>query len=1390
MRRLNLGFLAVFLIAATVLGGGVHLVHGFQMRRNMAGLLQQGRRADSANDPAKAEQWLRSYLNLVPEDGAAWVWYAHLADRRNADPRWPERKFLVHEEALRHNLHDLKLMRRCAELALDLGRYHDARLHLSGLLETGHSTSSELAELEDLLGQCESGMMRYDEAERRFVRAIEHDPGRLSCYGRLARLRRIDLRKIEASDRTINEMVAKNPKAGLAYIERWRYFRDFTRAADERDIQKGLELAPDHPEVLLTAGIASAEKPDAAAARARFEKGLKLDSKNFALARALARLEIGERHFDRAEKVLRKALEANPSGVLAFMLAETLIVQDKIEGKDQAGDYLNLLRNVGLADTCVRYLEAEIPFQRKQWTKAISKIEMARAVLAADPQFTAQLNLMLAECYGRVGDDERRLDALRRVAEDDQGSESARIELARSLARSGKLDQAVTTLLPLAAGKPEWRLDLVRLLLQKAIRDPKDQRNWQVVEQQLRAAEQALPKAVESLALLRVDVLAAQGRLEDARSRLSAVQAKDSRNRGYRLALARLTQRQGKGAEALQIIDRAEKDLGPSLDIQLARLDYWALEGGSAAKASLAKLARNREQISITDRPALLDRLGSAEIRLGQLNLARQHWRELAALQPENLVVRLGLFDLAIAAGEQDDAAGIVHEIRKTEGEQGTSWRFAQAALLVDKVRRGASEYLDEARGLALKISELRPRWARGFVLDGEIAELAGFPEQAIEYYVRAVELGAVQPTLIRRLVGLLTEQNRFDQIDHVVEVLRGQGAALDEITIVKALDAIRKHDFDRGIALAREVFADTSTNSADHLTLGRLYMAAGRSDEAGKEFRRAVELGPGVPESWLSYTQYLVQAKRIDQARAVVEAARRALPTDRAATLTLAQCSLLLGDGKQAEDLIAKAMSDDGKSTDRVALRLAAIVSLSQNHPDKVGEYLNKLDHAADCTPSDKAWANRTRVALLLRKNQQAAQDQSLRLVAQNLSNDPNSAEDLALKATILALRPDGRGEAITVLERLATANRLGDNERFLLAQLHLDGREEQKYQDEMCKLLSVKAKNPRHLVHFVDFWIGRNQLEQADRWLAELKNADPQGVVALERETLLLDIRKRKPELLSLLKSRGRDLPNQIGTVADLLNRYGFAREAEAAYKAFMAREPREPERSLVLAQFLARQDRPVEAMKILDDAWKTCRPEQVAASALMVFNAPSAGEAEKQQVEAWVAEAVRRQPTATLLASKLGVIRIRQGRFDEAEGLFRRLLASDPDNVDALNNLAWMLALRDQGKIDEALALIDRAIHVQGPTSSLFDTRAVVLIRAGQFDQALKELSKAKADNAHNPSFALHLAWAYQAGGQSDRARTQLQEAEKLGLKPHALDPLELAIFQRLAKALSSG
>src|SRR5262249_33433608 len=159
--------------------------------------------------------------------------------------------------------------------------------------------------------------------------------------------------------------------------------------------------------------------------------------------------------------------------------------------------------------------------------------------------------------------------------------------------------------------------------------------------------------------------------------------------------------------------------------------------------------------------------------------------------------------------------------------------------------------------------------------------------------------------------------------------------------------------------------------------------------------------------------------------------------------------------------------------------------------------------------------------------------------------------------------------------------------------------------------------------------------------------KQADPRGRAALELEARLLDHEKRRPELLALLESRGRAVPDEIGLVADLLNRHGFAREAEAAYQAFIARDPKQPERVLALAQFLAGRGRPSEAMEVLERAWTTCPPERVAAVALPLYVAPSVGEAQKRRIVEWVAEAARRRPEAVGLASSLGVIFMQQGR-----------------------------------------------------------------------------------------------------------------------------------------------
>ncbi len=1169
---------------------------------------------------------------------------------------------MLYEQALRNNPGDATLERRCADLALELGRYNEAQQRLQRLLARvpANSQGQPAAELEELLGRCSQGLVQYEEAERWFLRALEHDPHRVSAFDRLARLRRADLRRTEAGDGTIREMVEANPEAGRAYLYRWRYAREFGPSADPDDLAVALRLAPDDPEVLLNAAAASERDQDMVAARAYYEKGCRLHPQDVAFVLGLAGLETRDGHLDRAEAVLRRADQATPTLDLAFFLAETLILEDKIDGAGQAADYIARLRDAGLGQghPLVSYLEAWILFQRRNWKDAIPRIETARSALSSVPRLTGPLDLMLAECHGHLGSDEQRLAALRQAADGDRAPASARIELARALAQSGQLDQATKTLQPLTGRRPEWRLDLVRLLIEKAIRQPWDKRNWPEVELYLAEAEKALPRG-ELLVLLRTDMLLAQDRLEEARSLLAAARANEPGSLRYRLALAGLARREGDGDAALRILDQAETDLGPSPDLQLARLDTWGEGGGEAAKAAVARLAATRQQVPAAARPALLDRLAAAEIRLGEPALAREHWRELAGLQPDNIPVVMGLFDLAAQAADDADARDLIAKIRALEGERGTNWRLTQATWLLNQARRDGTKDLEGPRGLAAEIADRRPGWWGGAVLLAEIAELEGHTDAAIWHYTRAVELGNNQPPVARRLVGLLNQNNQLDEIERVVKVLTDRGMAAGELTLATALNAIRRQEYDRGLALARRLFSEGSTSFGDHLLLGQLYLAAQRPREAGQELRRAVELGPAVPITWVSYVQYLVQEKQVDRASAAVDAARKALPADRAG-LTLAQCYAMVGDTQQAETMIQAAVASP--TCDLATIRAAAELCLNLGRPDRVEPILDKLRAPAlKATPDVLAWASRTRVRALLRTGRPADVDRALALVEQNLKADPSSHEDQRLKALLLALRTSRRGDAIKLLEPLEAANQLGTAEQFVLAQAYLGERLADQYRALMLKILGAGAKDPRHLAQFVEFLIGRQDLDQADHWLAELERVAPPSLspTLLDLEARLLNARKRDAELLERLQARVRQAPDQVGAVAGLFDRFGFPREAEAAYKAFIARHPDQPERVLVLASFLARQDRTREAVALLERAWQTCRPEAVAATATALWVAPSAGEALKRQVEAWVTEAIRKSPAAApLLRPKLAAIYCRQGRYDEAEALFRQI------------------------------------------------------------------------------------------------------------------------------------
>ena len=535
---------------------------------------------------------------------------------------------------------------------------------------------------------------------------------------------------------------------------------------------------------------------------------------------------------------------------------------------------------------------------------------------------------------------------------------------------------------------------------------------------------------------------------------------------------------------------------------------------------------------------------------------------------------------------------------------------IVRPAQLLDQARRGKAADLSGARVLAHEIGERRPGWWGEALLSGQIDEIEGRLDDAIQNYRNAIQLGNRQPDIARRLLSLLGDQGKYDQIDEVMSLLTEHGMPSEELAIATVFSALRQRDFDRAVSLARRICEANSTSFADHLILGQVYVAAGRVDEAGKEFRRALELAPGLPIAWVSYVGYLVQFKQINHAKATIELARKALSRV-PARLPLAQCYALIGDSARCDEEVHTAL--ESPSCDKAMIRAVVDLYMSQARFDRVEPILVRLyDRSMRATPDDLSWANRTLAQVLSTKGRLAELDAGLKLLEKNLKNNPISTPDQRLKAVLLTMRNSGRGEAIQLLEGLQSSNQLGAFEQFLLAQLLLAERNDEKYQDLMLKLLEGKVKNPNYLAHFLSFLIQRGHLDQAEHRLAELKQLEPKDFRTLELEAMLLKARNRDSELLAVLEDRGRRTPEQVGQVAALLDRYGFRKQAESAYRTFVARNPKETERLLVLVPFLARTNRVQEAVELLQGAWKTCRPEAVAATALALYHAPSSNSA----------------------------------------------------------------------------------------------------------------------------------------------------------------------------------
>ena len=937
---------------------------------------------------------------------------------------------------------------------------------------------------------------------------------------------------------------------------------------------------------------------------------------------------------------------------------------------------------------------------------------------------------MLAECYKRTGSAKDRLITALRGAADGPTAAVARRLLAEELERAGRLDDAIAVHLQMMDSRPGSRLDLVRLLILKNSKLPQAQRRWQDAEQRLHEAARVLPAATEDLTLLRAELCRLEGKADEARRMLEASIKASPQSIRYRVALAQVLLLQNHPDQALKVLDQAEKDLKMSAGLLRGRIAYWLSRGGDEAKAALVRLAEAQDRVPAADRLAVLNELATACYRLGDRVGTAQILRQLTQLQPDNLDTLGRLASLSLAAGDLSAVHEIVGQIQKIEGHEGTLWRYVEAAQLVQQaaVTDPAKQESIRARASSLtdEILARRPDWWAALLIRGELAELAGQPGDAVASYLQAIDLGATEPELARRLFALLYQRQEFDQIDQFVKKLDERGAAPDELKLATAVNAMRRRDFQRAITIAREVLPETSSNLFDLLFLSKMLLQAGRTDEVEGPLKRARQLAPGIPDVWITEVQFLIRAGRTGEIAGVLEQAARSLSKDQV-TRTLAVCQSLAGNNDEAARLFQTEL--DRHPGDVATIRLVAEFDIKVLKLDKAKPLIDKLlDPVTKASPTDVAWARRAQALDKMRSGNPQQIDEALALIAQNLKLNPNSFEDRRSQAILLSTKPKQRDEAIRALSELKAAGLLSRPDRFLLAQLYARSGQPSRCRDTMIELLSEPEPDQQHLLFFVSWLIDRNDLADAENWLRQLKPVGTEKVrarAATELKARLLKARKQEPELVALLKEFSIRHPDQAGAAAELSERYHLLKEAEAGYRAFAAQNTKDPLRVLALAGFLGRQNRVEEGLALCEQALKTCPVEPVATISVAILAAgKNVTDAQQQRVESWLVDALRRQPNSTPIRMSLASLRTMERRYDETESTYREVLASDPNNIEALNNLSWLLAF-ETGKEQEAIELINRAIEIVGSDSTLFDTRSVVCLKQGKPDLALQDL-----------------------------------------------------------------
>jgi tetratricopeptide (TPR) repeat protein len=1413
MPTINKRFLLKLVLVAAVLTGALFGVHAVQAHRIPDALRRQADRAADAGKPDAAAHYLRQYLEFAPDDVEAQVLLLEQLRKRKPHTRRSQADLVfLYDRILRLDPDRHPVRRDALAACLDAGRYPDAATHAGVLLKAFPAEAG----LWQQLGAAQAGLNQLAEARKSYETAVGHDPDGLLGYQRLAQLVWQNLRDTAGARAVLDRMVKALPQNPDALLTRAR-FEAFPPddaagpagrgdpAKAVADLQRVLELDPENAEASILLAELLQRDRKVPAAHAVLRDAAALYPKNLKIVRSLSWLELIRGNAPAAIAVLEDGLKATPDGFdLLVPLADLLVQQGDTA---RTTDILKRLEARKAPPAQVKYLRARLAMRDAKWADANAQLEALLSETTNLPGLETQLNLLLAVTAGKLADPAGEEKAFRRVLATDPKNAQARVGLGTLYLNLGRFDDAVREL-EAAAQSPfapagvvaQWvRTKAARLRTANALPD-----EWRRLEQALAgfatpapaatagrgpwtytpsAASRFGPASSEPVILM-AELWAGQGRHADAVRLLRREATRRPGDVRLWAALAETTADATGTPAGLAVLDEAQAAAGDNPDVRLARARLYVAEPGRVRP--LYSLAERIESWPEAEQARLLFGLVEVFDAAGDRRGVAHVFRALASLRPSDVHVWVKVHEWPATKPTDEALAALL----KIEGEDGPSVLLCRAASATPDT---APHWIAKFAGVFTP----NPTRADACLALARLSGLVGNDAESTRLTERAFTLDPTRYDAARAWLVRLCTAGPDDRARELVNRLGTDPRW--------AGDSFRRLVGSVVPKVQVPVAAKLLTWSRPHVErdpngLGWL----GETAAAHKVFdpvpvlEEAARRKGATADDWLRLALVRTPADLNGCRGAVLPAAYLA-------------AAAVLNETPAGKDFVPD-LQDAAWRRSFAQARLA--VKLSRGASAEATKVLEDYLAGGEVAKADAAWASRNLAMLCAAGGTPADRKRATELLA-GLGDTDTTADQHRSTAgvlTTLARYLEG-GERRAVLARAAAAldaaYKVGKSPKdlFDLSQLYRAAGERAEARKCLQTLIDGDPKNIDYLTTAVEELVEDGNFAAAGAFAKKLL-AEHRGEFRAVAAAARCEAKAGHPEAaLALAEGYARSADPaagnhlaRAGRVAELLDELsrlpgvrgtpaGRAM-TDAAVDRYASLVPIRAEAVVGVAGALAADGRAAEAFARVDALDRHVPARVKAAAGLAVVRNGEVTERQAAAVREWLDACLAEgQRSAAVRMNRAEFLALRRD-VAGAAAEFEAVVASDPRNVVALNNLAWLLAA-DPATAGRALELVARATREVGLTGDLLDTRARVRLTLKQFDDAERDLTDAiRLEPTGLRWFHLALAHQGRTPARAAEARDAFREALRRGLTPRGVHPADRAAFDALAAAAKSG